>query len=115
GSPWLGVLVAAFAGSLMGVLHAVICNQPRVNPVAVGIAMMIFGIGLASYLGKPFIQPPAPQLPAIDFGSWSSINQVKAALQINVLFLIGLALVPLLAWAMKSTRWGMILRLAGES
>jgi general nucleoside transport system permease protein len=115
GSPWLGVLVAACTGAMLGVLHAVICNLPRVNPVAVGIAMMIFGAGLASYLGKPLIQPPAPQLPSIDFGAWSDIKQIQAALQINILFLIGVGLAPLLAWMLNSTRWGMILRMAGES
>lgn len=115
GSPWLGVLVAGGAGILMGLLHAIICNRPRVNPVAVGIALMIFGVGLASYLGKPYIQPPAPQLPAIDCGAWSSVKQVRAALQINVLFLIGVILAPILSWMLNSTRWGMILRLAGES
>jgi len=115
GSPWLGVLAAGSAGALMGALHAVICNRPRVNSVAVGIAMMLFGMGLAFYLGKPFIQPSAPQLPAFNFGWWSSIEQVQAALRINVLFLIGLVLAPLLAWMLKYTRWGMILRLAGES
>ena len=31
------------------------------------------------------------------------------------MFLIGLVLTPLLAWMLNSTRWGMILRLAGES
>src|SRR5258707_4187720 len=68
-APWLGVLAAGLAGSLMGALHAVICNRPRVNMVAVGIAMMIFGAGMANYLGKPLIQPSAPQLPSIDFGA----------------------------------------------
>src|ERR1700733_8579985 len=51
-APWLGVLAAAGVGMILGVLHAVICNQPRVNAVAVGIAMMIFGVGLAAYMGK---------------------------------------------------------------
>jgi general nucleoside transport system permease protein len=115
GSPWLGVLVAGAAGTLLGALHAVICNRPRVNSVAVGIAMMLFGMGLAFYLGKPFIQPSAPQLPAIEFGWWSEIEQVRAALKINVLFLIGVALAPVLAWMLRNTRWGLTLRLAGES
>ena len=115
GSPWLGVLVAAGTGALLGALHAVICNRPRVNSVAVGIAMMLFGIGLAAYLGKPFIQPSAPQLPAINFGFWSNIEQVRAALRINVLFVIGVVLAPILAWMLKCTRWGMMVRLAGES
>ncbi len=40
---------------------------------------------------------------------------MRAALQVNALFLIGVALAPLLAWMLKNTRWGLILRLAGES
>src|SRR5438132_11622293 len=115
GSPWLGVLVAGVVGACMGSLHAVICNRPRVNSVAVGIALMVFGIGLAAYLGKPYIQPAAPQLPAISLGFWSSIEQVRTALRVNVLFLIGVALAPILAWMLSNTRWGLILRLAGES
>ncbi|MDE2454335.1 MAG: ABC transporter permease, partial [Burkholderiales bacterium] len=40
GSPWAGVAVAGAVGALMGAMHGVICNLPRVNSVAVGIAMM---------------------------------------------------------------------------
>jgi simple sugar transport system permease protein len=115
GSPWLGVLAAGAVGMLLGAMHALICNRPRVNSIAVGIAMMIFGRGLAQYLGKPYIQPSAPQLPSIDFGAWSTTPQVHSALQINVLFLIGLVLAPLMAWMLKNTRAGMVVRLAGES
>ena len=96
GSPWLGVLVAGLAGAGFGVLHAAICSLPRVNDIAVGIALMLLGTGLAVFLGKPYIQPQAPILPSIGFGWWSDIPQVQAALQINVLFIIGLALAPLL-------------------
>src|SRR5437588_2381595 len=45
GSPWLGVVVAAAAGALLGCLHAWLTRRPRVNDVAVGIAMIIFGSG----------------------------------------------------------------------
>ena len=81
GSPWLGVLAAGVAGALLGALHAGICSLPRVNDIAVGIALMLFGTGLAFYLGKPLIEPTAPRLPAIDFGWWSDIPQVRAALR----------------------------------
>jgi simple sugar transport system permease protein len=115
GSPWLGVLAAGLAGALLGLVHALICGLPKVNDIAVGIALMLFGTGLAFFLGKPLIEPAAPILPAISFGAWSDIPQVRAALQVNVLFLIGIALAPLLVWALNTTRWGLILRTAGES
>jgi ABC-type uncharacterized transport system permease subunit len=115
GSPWLGVLAAGLSGALLGGLHAMISGLPKVNDIALGIALMLFGTGLAFYLGKPLIEPTAPRLPAIDFGWWSNIPQVKAALQINVLFLLGIALAPFLVWALRSTRWGLVLRTAGES
>jgi general nucleoside transport system permease protein len=115
GSPWLGVLVAGFAGAMLGVLHAYICALPRVNDIAVGIALMLFGTGLAFYLGKPFIQPTAPILPAIEFGSWSESSQVRTALKVNVLFILGVALAPAMMWALKNTRWGLIVRMVGDS
>ena len=115
GSPWLGVLVAGLAGALFGMLHAAICSLPRVNDIAVGIALMLLGTGLAFFLGKALIQPQAPILPAIDFGWWSDVPQVRAALQINVLFVIGLLLAPFLLWVLTNTRWGLIVRTVGDS
>jgi len=115
GSPWLGVLAAGMTGLVLGALHAAICGLPRVNDIALGIALMLFGIGLAFFLGKPLIAPKAPDLPAINLGWWSDIPQLQAALRINVLFILGVALAPALLWALKNTRWGLILRTAGES
>jgi simple sugar transport system permease protein len=115
GSPWLGVLAAGSAGALLGALHASICGLPRVNDIAVGIALMLFGTGLAFYLGKPLIEPSAPILPSIDFGFWSDRPELRAALKINVLFIVGVALAPLLVWALRKTRWGLVVRTAGES
>jgi simple sugar transport system permease protein len=115
GSPWLGVLAAGGCGVVMGLLHAWLCSRPRVNDIAVGIAMMLFGTGLSFYLGKPLIQPEAPSLPAIEFGSFSAQPAVREALRVNPLFLVGIALAPLLLWALKNTRAGLVLRMAGES
>ncbi|MGA2231729.1 MAG: ABC transporter permease [Tepidisphaeraceae bacterium] len=113
--PWLGVLGAGLAAAVLGFLHAFLCSQPRVNDIAVGIGIMLFGTGLAFYLGKPFIQPTAPQLPSINLGWWSASEQVRAALKINWLFFIGVALAPVMYWMLKNTRWGLIVRTVGES
>ncbi|WP_299649887.1 ABC transporter permease [uncultured Tateyamaria sp.] len=115
GSPWLGVLAAALCGALFGLLHGVICSLPRVNDIAVGIAMMILGLGLAFYFGKPFVQPVAPDLPAISFGGWSDMPQIRAALEVNVLFLIGAVLAVGLWWLLRATRIGLIIRVVGDS
>ena len=115
GSPWLGVAVAGFSGILFGALHGAICSLPKVNDIAVGIALMVLGTGIAFFLGKPFIQPKALHLPAIELGWWSSSEQVRTALRINVLFLIGVVLAPALLWGFKNTRWGLVVRMAGDS
>jgi simple sugar transport system permease protein len=114
-SPWLGVFVAGLAGMVLGAIHGWLSQQPRVNDVAVGIAMIIFGGGLANFLGKPFIQPQAPQLPTLDVGGWSSLPAVQSALQISPLFLLGIAVVPLMNWFFRSTRWGLYVRAVGDS
>jgi general nucleoside transport system permease protein len=115
GSAWLGVLGAGAVGAALGALHGWLCGRPRVNDIAVGIAMMLFGIGLAFYLGKPLIQPTAPRLPAIGLGNFSDVPQVRSALQVNALFLVGIVLAPTLRWALARTSWGLILRTVGES
>jgi simple sugar transport system permease protein len=115
GSPWLGVLVAGSAGALLGLVHGLVCSLPRVNDIAVGIALFLLGTGLAFYLGKPFIQPVAPRLPHLELGAWSASPAVRAALEINALFIIGALLAPMLAWALFNTRWGLVLRTAGDN
>ena len=115
GSPWLGVLAAGCAGTALGLLHALICNLPRVNDIAVGIALFVFGIGLAFYLGKPFIEPRAPMLQGIPMGGWSDNPAIHSAFEVSPLFFIGIGIAIALEWGLKNTRWGLILRMAGES
>lgn len=115
GSPWLGVLAAALGGAFFGLIHGLICSLPRVNDIAVGIAIMILGMGLAFYFGKPYVQPVAPDLPSINFGWWSDVPQVKAALRVNVLFLIGAALAFGMWWMFRATKLGLIVRVVGDS
>jgi simple sugar transport system permease protein len=115
GSAWLGVLAAGATGVVLGFVHALLCQQPRVNDIAVGIALMILGTGLAFFIGKPLIQPTAPHLPALHLGAWSDNPALRAALEINALFIVGVLLAPAMAWFFKSSRWGLAIRTVGES
>jgi len=114
-SPWAGVLAAGCAGALLGAMHGSICSLPRVNDVAVGIAMMLFGTGVAFFFGKPYIQPQAPRLPSIPFGAHIDNVNLRSALDINPLFFVGIALALLLAWVFANTRVGLIVRTVGDS
>ena len=115
GLPWLGVLAACICGALLAMLHGLLCSLPRVSDIATGIALMLLGAGLAFYLGKPLIQPQAPQIPSLPLSAWSSSPAVQTALSVNALFPIGVLLAGLLAWGFKNTRWGLVVRMAGDS
>jgi ABC-type uncharacterized transport system permease subunit len=115
GSAWVGVLAAAVAGALLATLHGLLCSLTRVNDIATGIALMLLGMGLSFYLGKPLIQPQTAQLPAIPLGFWSDSPAVRSALQINALLPIGLVLAAAMAWAFARTRAGLLVRMAGDS
>ena len=115
---WAGVLLAGLSGALIALLHGLVSSLPRVNDIAAGIAIMMFGAGLAFYLGKPLIQPQAPQIPALPLGSWLGMpagSAAQAALAINVLFPLGVLLALALAWAFGNTGWGLKLRMVGDS
>lgn len=115
GSPWLGVLAGGGAGVLLGTLHGLLCSLPRVNDIAVGIAMMTLGTGLAFFFGKPFIQPEAPHLPAIPLGDWTGDPALAVALRVNPLFFLGIAAALLMAWGFRNTRIGLVVRTTGDS
>jgi general nucleoside transport system permease protein len=115
GSPWLGVLAAGVAGSALGAMHGYICKLPRVNDIAIGIAMMLFGTGLAFFFGKAYIQPSAPRLDSFSLGGWTGNQQIETALQINPLLLVGVATAILMAWTFVNTKWGLIVRMTGDS
>jgi len=114
-SPWLGVFAAGMSGVVLGLIHAWLSQRPKVSDVAVGIAMIIFGSGIAFFFGKAFIQPKAIQLPLFDLGNWSSYPQVREALRVSPLLLIGMAIAPLMQWFFSSTRWGLYVRAVGDS
>jgi general nucleoside transport system permease protein len=115
GNPWVGVLAAAVAGALLGGIHGAVCSLARVNDVAMGIAIMLAGTGIAFFFGKPYVQPSAPLLPSIPLGFWSDAPQVRSALQVSPLFFLGLAAAFGMHWFLRATRTGLRVRIVGDS
>ncbi len=53
GSIWLGLLIGSLAGALLACIHALLTVVLRANQIVAGLALVIFGTGLANFLGKP--------------------------------------------------------------
>ncbi len=115
GSPWLGALAAAAIGALLGLCHASVAELPGTNDIAAGIAMIVFGSGLAFFFGKQFVAPMAPQLPVLDLGSWASTPAMRAALRVSPLFFLGIFVAFALHYLLQSTRWGLHVRAVGDA
>ena len=52
GSLWLGVIVAMIAGAALSVIHAFNSVTLRVSQIVSGLALTIFGTGLAIFIGR---------------------------------------------------------------
>jgi len=115
GSPWLGVIAAGIAGFSLGLVHGIACSLRRVNDIAIGIALLIFGTGLGVFFGKPLIRPQAPLLSAIDLSWWTDMPQLQAILRINPLFVVGVIVALIMAWSFANTRIGLTIRTVGDS
>jgi ABC-type uncharacterized transport system permease subunit len=105
-----GILVL---GAMVGYAGSYEVGSAWANDVAVGIAIILLGTGLAFLFGKPFIQPAAPMLPAIPLGWWSADSAVRSALRINELFVLGVLLAILMHLFFIRTRWGLVVRTVG--
>ena len=115
GSPAMGFLAGGFCGSLLASVHGLVCLGFQGNQVVSGLALTIFGVGLANYLGTPFVGQGIP-----GFDPWAVPLLSKFPVLGPVLFnhdpLVYLSFAgPLLLWIfLKYTAWGLSLRSVGE-
>jgi simple sugar transport system permease protein len=116
GSATLGILCAAVAGGLMALIFGVLTLSLTANQVATGLALTIFGIGLSALLGSGFVGIPVDDLPGLAIPGLSDLPVIGPLLfGHDVLVYLSIAATVGVAWFLKRTRGGMILRAVGES
>ncbi len=116
GSSALGVLVGALAGMAMALVFGVLTLTLASNQVATGLALTIFGLGLSSLIGAGFVGIPVAPLPKLAIPGISDLPLVGPLLfGHDILVYLSLAAVIAVAWFLKKSRAGMILRAVGES
>ncbi|MBU1002832.1 MAG: ABC transporter permease [Proteobacteria bacterium] len=115
GNPWLGVLAAGCAAAALGALHGLVCLSFLGNQVVSGLALTILGVGLANYLGTPYIGKQAPGFYAFDLPFLSTLPFVgKIFFKHDALVYLSYVM-PLAFWFFwHRTRTGLALTAAGE-
>jgi simple sugar transport system permease protein len=118
GSLW-GVLAGVAAGAVLGLLFAVLTISMRVDQVLVGLAITIFGAGMTAFLFRDLFGGQNPSLsvdmPRIAIPGLSQIPILGPALfNQQALFYIAYLLVPVFAFLLTRTRFGLQVRAVGE-
>jgi simple sugar transport system permease protein len=116
GSSLLGVLAGALAGAGMAFLFGVLTLTLAANQVATGLALTIFGIGLSALFGAGFVGVPVAPLPKLAIAGLSDLPFFGPLLfGQDALVYLSIAATGAVAWFLKHSRAGMILRAVGES
>ena len=121
GSLALGILAAVGAAVAMNALLAVLVVNLAVNQVVAGTALDILAVGLTGVfyrrmfgiMGKALM---VRSMPWLALGPLANIPIVgKPLFDQNALVYLAFAIVPVVAWVVGGTRYGLRLRAAGEN
>ena len=102
GSALLGVVAALLAGMAMSLIFAILTLTFLANQVATGLALTIFGTGLSALIGSSYVGTAVEPLPRILFG-------------LDTLVYFSLIAVFVVAWFLRRSHRGLVLRAVGDS
>jgi simple sugar transport system permease protein len=115
GSATLGILAGALAGALLALAFGVLTLSLLSNQVATGLALTIFGLGLSALIGAGFVGIPVDRLPRLAIPGLSDLPLIGPLVFGNdALVYLSIIATIAVAWFLKRSRGGMILRAVGE-
>ncbi|MEY3111482.1 MAG: hypothetical protein RIT23_613, partial [Actinomycetota bacterium] len=116
GSIWVGLIVGSLVGAIMASIHAVLSVVFRANQIVAGLALVIFGTGLANFLGKPAEgKPITTVIKPLSFGPLSDIPLIGPIVFGQDIITYGSLLVAVIASLyLFRTRPGLELRATGD-
>ena len=104
-----GFLASIAAGIALSLVFAFITQNLRANQVATGLALTLFGTGLAALLGQDFVGQPFPGIPRLAIPVLSEIPIVGPLLFAHDLIVyLSVVMVVGVWWFLFHTRAGMI-------
>jgi general nucleoside transport system permease protein len=115
GSPWIGALCGAVAGGLLAAVHAWFVLSRRSNQLATGLVVTFLGLGVTSLFGASYVSKTVNSFSTWDVPVLSKIPWIGEILfQHDPLTYLPYALVPAAFWFLYRSRWGLLVRGAGE-
>lgn len=116
GNAWIGFLAAAFGGAAMALVFGILTQYLLSNQVATGLALTLFGLGLAALLGQGYLGVKAPAFPDWHVPLLGDIPVIgPIVFRHDPMVYVGLGIVAGVWWFLKKTRAGLILRAVGEN
>lgn len=117
GRPLIGLVGGALAGAVLASLHGFLSITMRANQVVSGLALVIFGTGVAIFLGQPVEGARlATRLTGVAVPGLASIPAVGRVLfQQDLVVYATWVLVAAAAFYLARTRTGLAVRAVGES
>tara|TARA_A100001011_G_scaffold363414_1_gene413304 strand:+ start:2644 stop:3576 length:933 start_codon:yes stop_codon:yes gene_type:complete len=115
-SSYIGFIAAGFGGALLSVIFAVMTQYFLANQVASGLALTLFGLGLAALLGHSYTGQVPPEILKLEIPLLSSIP-IFGKMFFNHDFFVYFSLILVLfTWYfLKKTRSGLIVQAVGEN
>ncbi|MEY4164431.1 MAG: hypothetical protein RL419_273 [Actinomycetota bacterium] len=116
GSVWVGLVIGSLAGALLAGIHAILAVVLRANQIVSGLALVIFGTGLANYLGKPYEGKTIDvKLTDMTFGPLTDIPLLGPILfEQDIITYVALAAAVLSSLYLFRTRPGLEVRATGD-
>lgn len=118
GNAWLAILLAALVGGLASLIHAFLSISLRANQIVSGLALTMFGLGLAGMLGRGWEgRPLQAVVPSYSIPGLQEIPILGKMLFLNqnILVYFGIVLAIVLWFMLFKTSWGIAIRSVGES
>ncbi|HCH33352.1 MAG TPA: ABC transporter permease [Oceanospirillaceae bacterium] len=116
GSAWLGVVAAITGGVAMSLLFGFLTQTLITNQVATGLAITLLGLGLSGLIGSDFVGLPGVKLANVSIPWLSELPYVgRLVFGQDPLVYVSIGLTVAVAYLLKYTRWGLIIRAVGQS
>ena len=116
GSAWPGVFAAIVAGIAVSLLFGLLTQTLVTNQVATGLAITLLGLGLSGLIGSNFVGLPGVKLANVSIPWLSDLPFVGRLLfGQDPLVYVSIVLTAGVAYVLKNTRIGLVIRAVGQS